>query len=361
MQIRKNQGFSLVIGLLATFLFNTAQAQVKVGDNPTNIDARSVLELESTTKGLYLPRITTAQLDAVSGWKEGMVVYNTDEDCIKIFDGTTWECVDAGNEWEDVTVRGVDMVIASQAAAAGDTVIITDDGRVGIGTTVPDIALDVETSSNNGLGKFVIRTTTGENTGLVVRAKGIGATKNIGGSFLAKGATTNVALEASEGDVLLNTTSGKGNTGIGTTTPQYKLEVAGGAIMLEDASAPSAASGHSGLYSSSGELNAIDASGNSTVISPHHFSLVAPSEDMAWSFYSKNERIGQQVNVDMMRAIRLIEAVTGEQLIHRADLNGSEISETNTEKISLKEKLAKQEVLIQELTKRIIQLEENQK
>ncbi|MDG1046613.1 MAG: hypothetical protein P8P81_08410 [Bacteroidia bacterium] len=82
---------------------------------------------------------------------------------------------------------------------------------------------------------------------------------------------------------------------------------------------------------------------------------------MAWSFYSKNERIGQQVNVDMMRAIRLIEEVTGEQLIHKADLNGSEISETNTEKISLKEKLAKQEVLIQELTKRIIQLEENQK
>ena len=40
---KKNQGFSLVIGLLATFLFNTAQAQVKVVDNPTNIDARSVL------------------------------------------------------------------------------------------------------------------------------------------------------------------------------------------------------------------------------------------------------------------------------------------------------------------------------
>jgi hypothetical protein len=181
---KKNQGFSLVIGLLATFLLiNTAQAQVKVGDNPTNIDARSVLELESTTQGLYLPRITTAQLDAVSGWKEGMVVYNTDDDCIKIFDGTTWECVDAGNEWEDVTVGGVDMVIASQAAAACNTVAITDDGRVGIGITDPDIALNVETSSDNGFGKFVIRTKTGENTGLVLRAKGIGATKNIGGFF----------------------------------------------------------------------------------------------------------------------------------------------------------------------------------
>jgi hypothetical protein len=157
-----------------------------------------------------------------------------------------FKTADTGNEWEDVTVGGVDMVIASQAAAAGYTVAITDDGREGIGVTDPDIALNVETSSDNGLGKFVIRTKTGENTGLVVRAKGIGATKNIGGFFQAKGATTNVALEASEGDVLLNTTSGKGNTGIGTTTPQYKLEVAG-AIMLEDASAPSAASGHSGL------------------------------------------------------------------------------------------------------------------
>ncbi len=113
--------------------------------------------------------------------------------------------------------------------------------------------------------------------------------------------------------------------GIGDLTPEYELDVAG-AIMLEDMTAPASTAGHSGIYSNAGELNALDASGNSTVISPHHFSLVKPSEDMAWSFYSKNENIGKQVNVDMMKALRLIEKVTGEKLVYQADLKGNPIN-----------------------------------
>jgi hypothetical protein len=38
-----------------------ANAQVKIGDNPTNINAASVLELESVTQGFLLPRMTYAQ------------------------------------------------------------------------------------------------------------------------------------------------------------------------------------------------------------------------------------------------------------------------------------------------------------
>ncbi len=32
-------------------------AQVKIGDNPTSINANSVLEIESTNKGLLMPRV----------------------------------------------------------------------------------------------------------------------------------------------------------------------------------------------------------------------------------------------------------------------------------------------------------------
>jgi len=69
--------------IVAAFLFGAvgiSNAQVKVGDNPTVINAGSVLELESTNKGLLMPRIS---LTNTTTWglagtpTAGMHVYNT--------------------------------------------------------------------------------------------------------------------------------------------------------------------------------------------------------------------------------------------------------------------------------------------
>jgi hypothetical protein len=70
--------------------------------------------------------------------------------------------------------------------------------------------------------------------------------------------------------------------------------------------------------SSSSELKVRDEAGNVTTLSPHNFDLIpeGPSEDMAWSYYS--ERDGQRINVDMLKAIRLLEQLTGEKLVHMA-------------------------------------------
>ena len=72
------------------------------------------------------------------------------------------------------------------------------------------------------------------------------------------------------------------------------------------------------LYSedvtASAELKVRDEAGNVTTLSPHNFDLIgAPSEPMAWSYYS--QRDGQAINVDMLRAIRLLEQLSGEQLV----------------------------------------------
>ena len=70
--------------------------------------------------------------------------------------------------------------------------------------------------------------------------------------------------------------------------------------------------------SSSSELKVRDEAGNVTTLSPHNFELIpeGPSEDMAWSYYS--ERDGKRINVDMLKAIRLLEKLSGEQLVHFA-------------------------------------------
>lgn len=70
--------------------------------------------------------------------------------------------------------------------------------------------------------------------------------------------------------------------------------------------------------SSSSELKVRDEAGNVTTLSPHNFDLIpeGPSEDMAWSYYS--ERDGKRINVDMLKAIRLLEKLSGEKLVHFA-------------------------------------------
>ena len=68
------------------------------------------------------------------------------------------------------------------------------------------------------------------------------------------------------------------------------------------------------LPGSSTELRVRDEAGIVTNLSPHNFSLVGgPSETMAWSFYSENDK--GRINVDMLRAIRLVEAITGQKLV----------------------------------------------
>lgn len=55
-------------------------AQVKIGDNPTTINPGSVLELESTNKGLLMPRISltnTTTWGLLGTAAAGMHVYNT--------------------------------------------------------------------------------------------------------------------------------------------------------------------------------------------------------------------------------------------------------------------------------------------
>ncbi|MCL5247096.1 hypothetical protein M4I21_14840 [Cellulophaga sp. 20_2_10] len=80
----------LVFGLfLSTCLFTSLQAQVKIGENPQNLDANSVLELESTTKALVITRLSTLQMDAMTPLN-GALIYNTDTNCVHYYNGTIW-------------------------------------------------------------------------------------------------------------------------------------------------------------------------------------------------------------------------------------------------------------------------------
>jgi trimeric autotransporter adhesin len=77
--------------------------------------------------------------------------------------------------------------------------------------------------------------------------------------------------------------------------------------------------------SASAELQVMDEAGNVSTLSPHNFSLIDKSEPMAWSFYSENKNVGYKINVDMLKAMRTIEKLSGEKLVYMQDIDQDEI------------------------------------
>ena len=53
-------------------------------------DGSSILELQSTQRGFLLPRMTTAERDAIIPAATGLLIYNTDTKAFNYFNGTFW-------------------------------------------------------------------------------------------------------------------------------------------------------------------------------------------------------------------------------------------------------------------------------
>ncbi len=113
--------------VMALFIFVSnqtlfAQTDVKIGTSPGNKTPSAVLELESTTKGFLLPRMTAVQMNAISSPANGLAVYNTDVQCTFLYRGSTWVslCDSATN---GLTKSG--SVISLGGALTGATTITT--------------------------------------------------------------------------------------------------------------------------------------------------------------------------------------------------------------------------------------------
>lgn len=93
----KKNYFSISTIVLLHVLFATpivyAQVVQKIGTNPFIINSKTVLELESTTKGFLPPRLTvTQQTDLGITLPQGLLIYVIDgaHEGIQLWDGTKW-------------------------------------------------------------------------------------------------------------------------------------------------------------------------------------------------------------------------------------------------------------------------------
>ena len=158
--------------LLLALFHTAAHAQVKIGNNPTTINTNSILELETTNKGLVLPRIALTNVTSPSPLSatvlEGTFVYNTNASVaggsgagLYYWTGSQWQYMvtpTSANAW---LLTG-NSVVSSSTNFLGTTslvsvrfrtnnvqrMIIDSLGRIGIGLNNPLYALSVLSASN---------------------------------------------------------------------------------------------------------------------------------------------------------------------------------------------------------------------
>ena len=75
--------------------------QAQVGIGTTNPDASSMLDIKSTTKGMLIPRMTTAQKNAISSPANGLMVYDTDMGKFNFFNNSSWTIVESNDNYRN--------------------------------------------------------------------------------------------------------------------------------------------------------------------------------------------------------------------------------------------------------------------
>jgi hypothetical protein len=289
------------------------QAQVQVENIYGFTSNYRVNNQFASTIGFVKSRGTNAEIVQNGDALGSIVWYGADGTDYQTVAARISALVDGDPGANDLPSRLVFSTTADGASSPTGRMWITSAGRVGIGVSNPDSVFNVQVASD---GLDAITAQSANQTGLLrLRPDGTnGNVIRVGGSgensgvlrFLAIADAERARIDSS-GNMLLG----------GTVSPSSATK----AFAVFNGTAPTGSvTDGVVLYaedvSASSELKVRDEAGNVTTLSPHNFDLIpdGPSEDMAWSYYS--ERDGKRINVDMLKAIRLLEQISGEKLVY---------------------------------------------
>jgi len=213
-KLLKNTPMKQFFTFLAAVVF-TASTYAQVGIGTTTPAASAALDITSTTQGLLIPRMTTAQRNLISSPVTGLMIHNTDNGAIETYTATTglWFKVGMG--------QGASISNTAVGINALNSNVVTDISGIG-NNAYGYNALQFNTSGfyNTANGAVALNTNT---TGNSNTANGAGALQfnTTGNANTANGAgalnsnTVGDANTANGDGALFSNTSGFGNTANG--------------------------------------------------------------------------------------------------------------------------------------------------
>ena len=68
----------------------TISAQISVTTDGSIADGSAMLEVKSSSKGFLPPRMSGAQRDAIASPATGLIIFNTSDDVLQMYEGSEW-------------------------------------------------------------------------------------------------------------------------------------------------------------------------------------------------------------------------------------------------------------------------------
>ena len=138
--------------IIAFLTINTATfAQVGIGT--TNPDGSSMLDIQSTSKGVLIPRMLTSERTAISTPANGLLVYDTTTNSFWFRDGSTWKemvsggkLVDADGDTKVEVEKTADEDKIRFTTLGTERMYIDKDGNTRIGNGTDNTYIEIDGS-----------------------------------------------------------------------------------------------------------------------------------------------------------------------------------------------------------------------
>jgi hypothetical protein len=243
--------YLLALGLAASIgsYAQTTPTEGNVGIGTKNPDNSAVLDLQSSNKGLLIPRMSVEQRNAIKSPANGLIVYQTNEKTgVYVFDGKSWNGL--GSEFSTAGVDG-DWSLTGTAPTAANFIGTVNDEPLRFKVRSENAGLigsPIISPFNTFLGWRSGNVNTGtENTGFGYEALRVNST-----------GTKNTAMGM---DALYNNTTGTNNTAIGVNSllanvsGSFNFAIGAFALSSATASNNTALGANSLLYHQTGDFN----------------------------------------------------------------------------------------------------------
>ena len=132
------------------FLSMTTNAQVGIGT--VNPDDSAMLDVQSTTRGMLVPRMTSAERVAIAAPVNGLLVYDTSENAFFFYKGNVWTKLDSTVRNSYKLIKSVADLSDELAAGGGSSYQLTSETFYEInGTIVLGAPIDLNNAYISGI------------------------------------------------------------------------------------------------------------------------------------------------------------------------------------------------------------------